>query len=352
MSRFKTYLKNSLLVILVFLVCFGLGAGISSFFNPAGEVADEVVTAPPVDDKERVNILLLGVDARPRETDNTRSDTIILACIDPELNRAAFISVPRDTKVSSAGLNGMDKINAANVVGGPELAVEKVSELLGEPIDYYIEVDFEGFKDIIDIIGGITVDVDQRMYKPTEDIDLQPGVQKLDGYDALAFVRFRGYLNGDIDRTKHQQEFIKALGQELLQPATLVKLPALIREARSDVRTNLSLTDMLKIASWAPGFSSENIIAQTLPGYFADERNAEGVLTASYWVADRTIASTLLDKMLAGETVPYLVASPPGVRTTATASSTKDDETKTDLERSALPSPGHETRTTRTVKKT
>lgn len=343
MSKYIPYLKKALVFSLVFLLCFSLGAGLGSFLLLQG-TAEDSETAPPIADKEQVNILLLGVDARSGQTDNTRSDTIILARIDPELNRVALISIPRDTKVSSAGLNGMDKINAANVVGGPALAAQKVSELMGQKIDYYMEIDFQGFKDIIDTVGGITINVDQRMYKPTEDIDLQPGVQKLNGYDALAYVRFRGYLNGDIDRTKHQQEFLKALGKELLQPATLVKLPTIIREARTEVRTNLSLTDMLKIATWAPGFSNENIIAQTLPGYFADTRDAEGVLTASYWVADRTIASTLLAKMLAGETVPWLIASPPGVRTT-TASTSKSNDTKTDLERAQLPSPGHETKT-------
>jgi polyisoprenyl-teichoic acid--peptidoglycan teichoic acid transferase len=343
MLKYKHHLKYALLFCLVFGLCFGLGAGVGSFFFPENTTPETEETIP-IAEKERTNILLLGVDARPGETDNSRSDTIILASIDPEFNRAAFISIPRDTKVSTAGLEGMDKINAANVVGGPELAVTKVEELMGEEIDYYIEIDFQGFKNIIDTIGGITIDVDQRMYKPSENIDLKPGLQTLNGYDALGYVRFRGYLNGDIDRTAHQQLFLKALGQELLKPSTIVKLPTIIREARAEIETNLSLTDMLKMATWLPGYSTDSIIAQTLPGYFADTRNADGVLTASYWVADRTIASTLLDKLLAGETVPYLVTAPAGARTT-TASTGNKEAAKTDQERANLPSAGHQTKT-------
>lgn len=345
MPTFKKYLKNTLIFCLAFVVCFGVGVGMVKLLSPAGNTSDPTDTATIVD-KKRTNILLLGVDARPGETDNTRSDTIILASIDPTLNRAALVSIPRDTKVSGSVNSGMDKINAANVLGGPDMAVTKVKELMGEKIDYYIEVDFAGFKNIIDTLGGVTIDVDQRMYKPSEDIDLQKGVQKLNGYDALGYVRFRGYINGDIDRTAHQQVFLKALGQELLKPATIVKLPTLIREARANVKTNLGLTDMLKIATWAPGFSGDSIIAQTLPGYFSDSRNADGVLTSSYWIADKNGISTLLDKLLSGQTVSVLVDAPASARTTAVSASksTVTTPTETDKnaqERAALPSPGH-----------
>ncbi|MCX5780317.1 MAG: LCP family protein [Firmicutes bacterium] len=346
MSKYKIYLRNTLIGALAFVICFGMGVGLVGLFQ--GDKTTDPNDTATIVDKKRTDILLLGVDARPGETDNARSDTIILASIDPTLNRTALVSIPRDTKISGSVNSGMDKINAANVLGGPEMAVTKVEELMGEKIDYYIEVDFEGFKNIIDTLGGVTIDVDQRMYKPSEDIDLQKGVQKLNGYDALGYVRFRGYMNGDIDRTAHQQVFLKALGQELLKPATIVKLPTLIREARANVKTNLGLTDMLKIATWAPGFSGDSIVAQTLPGYFSDSRNADGVLTSSYWVADKSSLSTLLDKMLAGETVPYLVAAPAGARTTTasppptTAAVTTPTETeKAALERSKLPSPGH-----------
>ncbi|MEA4924839.1 MAG: LCP family protein [Syntrophomonadaceae bacterium] len=345
----KLYIKTALLMVIVFGIFFGIGAGLGQMFKPDDKTTlAEESNVTTVQDKERTNILLLGVDAREGDsTTSARSDTIILASIDPQQKRVAVVSIPRDTKVNGSANGGFDKINAANVVGGPEMAVEKVEELMGEKIDYYMEIDFEGFKNIIDTLGGVTINVDQRMYKPSEDIDLKPGIQELDGSDALAFVRFRDYLNGDIDRTAHQQEFLKALGKELLQPSTLVKLPTLITEAKAHVKTDLSLADMFKIASWAPGFSSDSIIAQTLPGSFYDQRNEQGVLTASYWIADKTVVSTLLDKMLSGQTVAVIV--PGSVHQTTTTGSSKtstDTQNQTDTdkikqERSNLPSAGH-----------
>jgi len=344
MSKLKSFFRITLLITLVFGVFFATGAGLGNFFFPSTE---KTTDQAGVEDKERTNILFLGVDARPGDT-KSRSDTMILASIDPELNRVAVVSIPRDTKINGTAGSGMDKINSANIVGGPELAVETVEGLMGENIDYYVEMDFQGFKKIIDVLGGVTINVDQRMYKPSEDIDLKPGVQKLDGADALAFVRFRGYVNGDIDRTTHQQEFIKALGKELLKPATIAKLPQLIRQADTYVDTNLRLSDMLKIASWAPGFSSESIVAQTLPGYFYDQRNAQGVLTQSYWIADSQQAKSLLDKMMTGQTVAVLVDPPASARTTTSSGTKAKTKTpsqseidKTNKERSNLPSAGH-----------
>jgi len=351
----KLFIKRIFALAVVFGLFFGVGCGIVDLLSPdVKTVTTDETDAPPVEDGKRTNILLLGVDARKGET-ISRSDTIILASIDPELNKAAVVSIPRDTKISGSASGGMDKINAANVIGGPELAVEKVEELMNEKIDYYVEIDFEGFKNIIDAMGGVTINVDQRMYKPSEDINLKPGLQTLDGRDALAFVRFRDYPMGDIERTAHQQEFIKALGKEILKPGTIVKLPSLVKEARANVKTNLGIKDMLKMATWAPGFSGESIVAQTLPGSFYDQRNSKGVLTASYWIADKTKTATLLDTMLSGQTVAVVsgtstttIKNTSGTSTktinTTTTNKTQAEIDKTNKERSQLPSPGHGTK--------
>lgn len=305
----KSLLKKTCMLAIVFGLFFGVGCGVIGLLAPNSQtVATDSAAETKIDDSKRTNILLLGADARSGET-ISRSDTIILASIDPKLNKAALVSIPRDTKISGSAAGGMDKINAANVTGGPELAVEKVEELMNEKIDYYVEIDFEGFKNIIDALGGVTIDVDQKMYKPSEDINLKPGLQTLDGAGALAFVRFRDYPMGDIERAEHQQAFLKALGQEVLKPSTIIKLPTLVKEIQANVKTNLGLKYMLKIASWAPGFTSESIVAQTLPGSFYNQRNAQGELTASYWIADKTKTATLLDTMLNGQTVAVVQGS-------------------------------------------
>ncbi|HRW12059.1 MAG TPA: LCP family protein [Syntrophomonas sp.] len=349
MSKLKLLLKLVLVFSLVFMLSFGLGASLHNLLLADDDPTEE--QEPTVIDGERTNILLLGTDARPGET-HTRTDTIILASIDPELNKMALVSIPRDTRVTIKG--STDKINSANAVGGPELVADKVEEIVGEKIDYYVEMDFAGFKKIIDTIGGVDINVDQRMYKPSEDIDLQPGQQRLKGSQALAFVRFRDYALGDIERTEHQQIFLKALGDELLQAKNIVKLPALVKVVKQNIDTNLGMTDMLKMASWAPGFSSDSIIAQTLPGYFWDQRDEYGNLTMSYWVADQDKTEDLLEKMLAGQTVAVVSDSPvaynPGNQSSVKDKNKDKDDSESEAEqtieelnweRSRLPSAGH-----------
>jgi len=353
----KKFLGYMLLMGVIFGACFGVGTMIASYFKPAGEEAD---SGPgTVAEGERTNILFLGVDARPGET-RSRSDSIMVASIDPNLKKIALISIPRDTRVEIAG-NPSEKICVANYIGGPKLAMDKVEDLLGENIDYYVEVNFSGFEKIVDTLGGVQINVEQRMYKPSEGIDLHKGEQRLNGHDALAFVRFRGYVMGDIDRTAHQQVFLKALAREVLQPKTMAKLPQLIKAAKPYIDTNLGLTDMLKMASWAPGFDENSIVAQTLPGYFYDERDAWGNLTQSFWIADSSNNGRLLNKLFSGQKVAVLVQSQTvtnvnddGTKTGRSSASQEEadpadispapaDDEALDWERSNLPSPGHAT---------
>jgi len=345
MSKIKVFFKFMMVAGLVFGISFGIGASLQNFLLGSKDksAAEE---AQQIQDGERTNILLLGVDARPGES-KSRADTMILASIDPKRNKVALISIPRDTRIDIEG-SSSDKINSANVVGGPELAAEKVAELLGENVDYYVEMDFKGFAAIVDAVGGVNINVDQRMYKPSEGIDLKAGQQLLDGEQALGFVRYRGYVMGDIERTAHQQAFLKALGKEILKPKNIVKLPSLVRAANRNINTNLGLTDMLKMASWAPGFNSSSITAQTLPGYFLDKRDAYGNLIQSYWIADQEKTDGLIEKMLAGQTVAVFSEAPSGGSTqtegewssSGSGSIAKNDEEN--WERSRLPSAGHE----------
>ncbi|MGI5911223.1 MAG: LCP family protein [Syntrophomonadaceae bacterium] len=310
----KKLLKWTLIIGLVFGAFFGIGAGLTSLIQSAhtDKVDKEPVQSEEEkypDDGERTNILVLGVDARPGE-DNSRSDTMLLVSIDPKLDKVAVISIPRDTRIEVNGYP--EKICAANFIGGPGYAVEKVEDLMKLNIDHYVEVDFKGFEKIIDILGGVTVDVPQRMYKPSEGINLQPGKQqKLDGKKALAFVRFRDYVNGDIERTHQQQVFIKALANEVLQARTITRLPGIIKEVKDYVKTDIGFKDMLKMASWAPGFNSDSVIAQTLPGCFYDEVDGNGNLLKSYWLADEDEAANLLANLFEGKTVAEVQQSPP-----------------------------------------
>ncbi|MCL6557359.1 MAG: LCP family protein [Firmicutes bacterium] len=229
-------------------------------------------------------ILLLGVDARPGE-EVARTDTIIVAHVEAAEKRLSLLSIPRDTRVYIPGY-GMDKINAANVYGGPELVRKVVSDLVGMPVKYYALTNLEGFREIVDTLGGVTLEVDKRMYYydpvdgPEYAIDLQPGVQRLDGKKALQYVRYRNDPLGDITRTERQLKFLKALAAEVMQADTLLKLPRLVPQISRSLDTNLGLRQMVTLAQVAKNFNQMEILTQTLPGHFLQ---LEG---ASYWAVD------------------------------------------------------------------
>ncbi|MEG6523103.1 LCP family protein [Desulfotomaculum sp. 1211_IL3151] len=273
------------------------GAGPSLSALTLGETEDEDVL------KNRMNFLLLGVDAREGET-NTRTDSLILVSVDKDKNRIAMISLPRDTRVKIPG-HGQDKINAANVFGGPELVMETVSNLTGVKIDHYLTTNVRGFRDIVDALGGVTIDVEKRMYHydpydepDLQKIDLQPGLQELNGDKALQYVRFRSDALGDVSRTERQQKFLKALAQEMMQTSTITKLPKLVPTINKYLDTNLGLAQMVTLAKAAKNLSSVEIVTQTMPGKFLD---MNGV---SYWSVDPKQAKMVAESLIQ-EGKPY-----------------------------------------------
>lgn len=254
-------------------------------------------TTQEADLDERVNFLLMGVDAREGEK-NTRTDTLMLVSVDKEHNRIAMISLPRDTRVKIPG-HGYDKINAANVYGGPEMVMEVVSDLVGLKIDKYITTNVRGFRDIVDTLGGVTIDVEKRMYHydpydepDLQKIDLMPGVQKLNGDKALQYVRYRSDALGDVSRTERQQKFLKALAKEMLQPSTITKLPKLVPTINKYIDTNLSLTEMIALANAGKNLGNVEIVTQTMPGKFL---NMNGV---SYWSIDPQQAKMVAESII------------------------------------------------------
>ncbi|MBQ5860328.1 MAG: LCP family protein, partial [Selenomonadales bacterium] len=160
-----------------------------------------------------VNVLVLGVDIR--EGDIGRSDTIFVMSLNREKNVATMLSIPRDSYVPIPG-RGWDKINHAYAYGKGKLTRRTVENLLNIEIDYLVEVDRKGVEKMIDAIGGVEIDVEKRMYyeDPWDDdgglvIDLEPGLQTLDGEEAVQYVRYRD-KEGDIGRARRQQKFLAA----------------------------------------------------------------------------------------------------------------------------------------------
>ena len=242
----------------------------SRFETPEGQEPEEN-PVPRWEGTERVNILLLGGDSRGlKKNEKPRSDTMMIASIDPVTKKATLLSVLRDTYGEIPG-HGHDRINAAITVGGPELAMQAISNLTGLNVQYYVYTDFQGFIALIDKLGGIEFEVEKRMYyKDTHDdpmywIDLKPGLQKLDGKTALAYVRFRHDALSDYTRTERQRNFLAALAGKLKSTWSLIRLPSLLDSVKPYVETNIGLDEMLKLAALGLEVDTTNIASVQVP---------------------------------------------------------------------------------------
>jgi len=240
-----------------------------------------------------VNILVMGIDRvldtseKAPDIFSGRSDTMLLVRLDPAAETVNVLSIPRDTRVDIPGI-GIYKINHANVVGGAMLAAQTVSyNLDGITIDRYVRVSTGAFRELVDLLGGVEIFVPTRMYyiDKTQDlrIDLQPGRQVLNGDQAEQFARFRKDGFGDVGRVQRQQQLIRALRDRLTNPLVLPKLPQAIELLQSYIDTNLTLNEMLALASFGLGLKQDNFRMVMLPGRFSTP--AEYI--ASYWIMDR-----------------------------------------------------------------
>lgn len=260
----------------------------------AGAVQSSPVPAAPsapaggmhlVDDQvsvgETINILLMGVDQRPTETYPARTDAIMIAHIDPQSQRVALLSLPRDLIVEIPGY-GSARINAASVYGaqdagaggGIALLRETVSSLLGIPIDYIVRVDFMGFIGAVDAIGGITINVEQELYDPyypTMDYGyieahFLPGPQHMDGATALVYSRIR-HMDSDFERMRRQQQVVLGVLERVREQHALKQLQsvaAITTALRGYVQTDMPQNQMLELARAFKDFSPKAIERYTL----------------------------------------------------------------------------------------
>ncbi|GFN31147.1 LCP family protein [Paenibacillus xylaniclasticus] len=210
---------------------------------------------PKWEGSERVNILLMGGDGRGLEKNQVaRSDTMMVVSIDPTTKKAHVFSVLRDTYVDIPG-HGKGRINTAVTQGGEVLARTTVGNLLGLDIQYYVYTEFEGFKSLIDEIGGIDFYVEKDMNYVDNadlnryDIHLKKGYQHLDGDHALQYVRFRHDAMSDFTRTERQRAFMKAVADKILTGWNILKMKDIIESVNPYIETNLTFEDMLKLAN-------------------------------------------------------------------------------------------------------
>jgi polyisoprenyl-teichoic acid--peptidoglycan teichoic acid transferase len=194
-----------------------------------------------------LDVLVLGVDKRPSATEDTstRSDTIMLARLVPATGEVKLLSVPRDLYVEVES-GEKARINAAYAYGGVDQARAVMEDLTGVEIDNYVIVDFEGFEQVIDAMGGVRVDVGSGVFP--EHWNMGEGMERLNGYKALKYARYRGTPRADLDRIDHQQKLLAALRRQALRWNIITRLPGIIKVANANVDTDLGVLQVIPLA--------------------------------------------------------------------------------------------------------
>jgi len=224
-----------------------------------------------------------GYDALVNSFDGL-SDSMLLLRFDPAAESVSVLSIPRDTR-TDVGSVATNKINETNREGGPALSARAVSELMGGVgIDRYMRINVQGVEKLIDALGGVEVNVPKDMKYQDDSqhlyINLKAGRQRLDGDQALQFLRFRYDDNGDIGRVQRQQMLMRALTQQALNPTTISRLPKILSVIQSHVDTNLSVEELVALVGYSAQTDRSNVQMLMLPGQFSSYEDYE----LSYWL--------------------------------------------------------------------
>jgi LCP family protein required for cell wall assembly len=234
-----------------------------------------------------ITTLLLGDDSRQNESTNT--DAIIYSIFKPSEGKILLVSIPRDTYVEMPGYaKKFGRINYAQDYGGMKMTLETVANLLQSPIDYYAKINFKGFEQIIDQIGGIPLNLTQDLVNKGaghEKFTVKAGKSSYSGQEALNYVRFREDDAMDVGRAKRQQEVLKELLNQVQKPKNLIKIPGFLNILGENLKTDLKpdvITNMTKKIAFA---DTRQIKTETLKG---SGRYNYGIDSQWYYVADPT----------------------------------------------------------------
>ncbi len=301
--------------------------------TPGADEPPAVVQPAPTWDVarlERVNILLLGVDQRPSQMIPGLTDSMMLITIDPAHGQVGILSIPRDTWVKIPGYEIYNKINTAHRIGeiksypggGPALAKQTVSELLGYPVHYYVRLNFDGFREIIDYVGGLDIEVPRDLNDPTypsDDYGYDPlfiakGLQHMDGALALKYARTR-HVDNDFGRAGRQQQVILALKNKILSqgmlPTLIRNLPGLARSLAQSVQTDIPLDRLVAMAELGRQVEFDQIEQAVIDCSLGECTYSEG--GAWILIPDRNKVRVVVDRLFATpqaapETTPAPIA--------------------------------------------
>ncbi|MFT0801519.1 LCP family protein [Bacillus swezeyi] len=283
-SKKRKLFKRIMVLMLLALLVFG-GVCIYKIFNTISaadgtyeqlergeksKLRDEVVDIK----KKPFSILFMGIEDYATDGDHGRSDSLIVVTLDPKQKTMKMLSIPRDTRVQLAGDTSgtKTKINAAYAKGGKEETIETVEDFLGIPIDYYATVDFDGFKEVIDEIGGIDVDVpfdfdEKSDVSKSKRIYFKKGNMHLNGEEALAYARMRKQdKRGDFGRNDRQKQILKAALDQIAKPQNLAKIDTIAQKASKNIETNFRITQALALQQIYSGFEGDDIETLSITG--------------------------------------------------------------------------------------
>ena len=243
------------------------------------------------DPNKSVNTLILGSDAGSvkGESGYSRSDVMMLVCLQERYKKAVVISIPRDTMVQISG-HGTQKINAAHSFNGPSGAIDAVKNLLGIDVHHYISMQFTGYEKIANALGGIPIHLNQPINDPHSGY-LPAGDLKLDGWQALVLVRSRNMPNGDLDRIQSQHAFMEALMTKAASMKSVWKANQLVGIVASNCKMDYTAGQLIDLAQELKGFKPENVQMITVPG------TAQYVGGVSYFVADQNLLSQVVSRV-------------------------------------------------------
>ena len=258
-------LVASLIVcVLSFSVVLGIGSAVMSRFALIDAFLSMMSTSPFIGE---VNMLVIGLD---NVEGSHRSDTIMVVHISPEQKKVSVVAIPRDTIMRVPGI-GLTKINHAFAYGGVNLSRRALENFLGVKIPFTVAINLDGLARIIDTLGGLTINVEKRMYYVDYAgglfVDLYPGIQHLNGRQSVGYVRFRHDSEGDIGRILRQQKFMQALARVIITKKNVLSAPKVIMSLLSNVSTNMSTRQILGLAlSMRQSFDMGKIEMVSLPG--------------------------------------------------------------------------------------
>ncbi|NLY21273.1 MAG: LCP family protein [Tissierellia bacterium] len=274
--------------------------------NNKGEI-ENIVEGNKIErvDLDEILFLLVGVDTTDTESFSKteekngftgyRTDTMMLCKVNFVDGSINIMSLPRDSRVKINGRN--DKLNAAHSYGGMKLLLKTVREFTNLDVDYYVRVDYNAVKSLVDAIGGVEVDVPKNMiYNDTTrgkelHINIKKGIQTLDGQTSIEFLRYRQYPEGDIGRVHAQQYFMTEMIKQTLTPKNIFKLPQLLDVYLNNIDTNIDASVVYQGLTMAGNLDSEKLLTHTIAGvgqYIGD---------VSYFVVDEAGTKEIIEEV-------------------------------------------------------